>query len=175
MKAILILVMCLMVGSCKPLQKTQTTLHNNVIVVDSTITQVIKKELEKQLLEINTTVIEFEQNSNNEACISDIGNDSTNIGNLIANNGNYKIVIANDKPIEVTQPIKRIIKTELVQRIDKVVEIDSTERKQLNVIDKTETDIKTKEQPSNFVQGAKWVGVILVFILLILICFRFMR
>ena len=174
MKAILILVMCFLTG-CKPLLKTQTTQQNNVIVVDSTITQVIKKELEKRLLEINTTVIEFEQNSNNEACISDIGNDSTNIGNLIADNGNYKIVVSNDKPIEVNQPIKRIIKTELVQSIDKAVEIDSTERKQLNVIDKTETDIKTEEQPSNFVHGAKWVGVILIVILLIIICFRFMR
>ena len=172
MKIILIALMCLMAG-CKPLLKTQTKQHNNVVVVDSTITQVIKKELEKQLLQINTTIIEFEQNSNNEACISDFGNDSTNIRNKTANNGNYMIVISNDKPIEVTQPIKRIIKTELVQRIDKVVEVDSTERKQLNVIDKTQTDIKTKEQPSNFVKGAKWIGVILVVVLLIFILLKY--
>ena len=179
MKIILIALMCLMAG-CKPLLKTQTKQHNNVVVVDSTITQVIKKELEKQLLQINTTIIEFEAHVQNieedsiiGACISSNGNKVTNNENTNPINESLVFAIGNRESIKVTQPIKRIIKIEASQDTEKIVEIDSTERRQLNTTDMTRTETKLDERQSDFVQGAKWIGVILSSVLLIFIILRF--
>ena len=144
---LLILLIFFSVG-CRPLHKIQTKQYTDIIVADSTITQVVKKELQKQLTEISTTIIEF-----------DVA-DSVDVPS---------IVVIDNKPIKVKQPVKRIIKTEIVQKIDNVTEVDSTEHKQVHVVDKTQIKVKTEEKASSFVRSA-WVIAVIAFILLIALC-----
>ena len=141
MKALLIILIFLC--GCRPLHKIQKKQYNDIIVADSTITQVIKKELKKQLTEVSTTVIEFE----------------------VADSVVPPVIVIDNKPIKVKQPVKRIIKREIKVKTDNTIEVDSTEHKQVIVIDKTETKVKTEEKPSNFVQGA-WVIACILFMLI---------
>ena len=141
------------VCSCSPLRQTQTTSREQTETSDTTLTELIRREVESRFGTLQQTVVEFYPPS-------EIPPPPDPADTLLA--------ILPPK-IATRQPIKRITYTEAAAQIDKTTSTDSISRSRINTAARRDTTVQTEEKPSNGVAWLKWATALAGMLLLILL------
>ena len=143
-----------LVCSCSPLRQTQTTSREQTETSDTTLTDMIRNEVEIRFGSIRQTVVEFYPSA-------EVPPPPDPADTLRA--------ILPPPKIPVHQPIKRITYTEATAQIDKTTSTDSISRSRINTAARRDTTVQTEEQPSNGVAWLKWATALAGMLLLILL------
>lgn len=151
--AALIAVMTL-VCSCAPLRQTQTTSREQTETSDTTLTELIRKEVESRFGTLQQTVVEFYPPGEVPQPL--------NLPDTL------RAILPLPK-IPAHQPIKRITYTEATAQIDKTTSTDSISRSRINTAARNDTQVQTEEKPSSSVAWLKWAAALAGMLLLILL------
>ena len=155
--ATLIFVMTL-AGACSPLRQTQTASRKQFEISDTTLTGLIRKEVESRFETLRQTIVEFYPPSELPP--------SPDLPDTLR-------AILPPPKIPMRQPVKRIIHTEAAGQIDKTTATDSISRSRIHTAARNDTQVSTEENPSNGVARLKWATVLAALVLLILLFYKF--
>ena len=147
---------------CSPLKKAQHERHVDVVIADSTLTRLVRSELERTMTTLNQTVVEFypPQPAPEE-----------------------KEEKQEDKPVAVVVPpvtpptrgaVKRIVKTEVVNGTESKSTTDSLSHSRINTAARCDEQSSLEETPNT--SGAswlKWGAGCLALLLIIIIVLKF--
>lgn len=140
--------------SCAPLRQTQTTSREQIETSDTTLTELIRREVEQRFGTLRQTVIEFYP--------------AAEVPQPLNLPDSLRAILPPPK-IPVRQPIKRITYTEAAAQVDKTTSVDSISRSRINTAARNDTQMQTEEKPSNGVAWLKWATALAVLLLLILL------
>lgn len=147
---------------CAPLKEAHTEKHVDVTIADSTLTRLIRSELDRSLTTLNQTVVEFYPP---QPAPED------------------KEKKQEDKPVAVVVPpvapptrgaVKRIVKTEVVNGTESKSTTDSLSHSRINTAARCDEQSSLEETPNT--SGAlwlKWGAGCLAFLLIIIIVLKF--
>lgn len=155
--ATLIVVMTL-AGACSPLRQTQTASRERIEISDTTLTELIRKEVESRFGTLRQTIVEFYPSSELPP--------SSGLPDTLR-------AILPPPKIPVRQPVKRIIHTEAAAQIDKTTATDSISRSRIHTAARNDTQVSTEEKPSNGAERLKWATALTALVLLILLFLKF--
>ncbi|MEI3541160.1 MAG: hypothetical protein V8Q45_12560 [Alistipes onderdonkii] len=151
--ATLIAIMTL-VCSCAPLRQTQTTSREQTETSDTTLTELIRREVESRFGTLRQTVVEFYPPAEVPLPL--------NLPDTLRD-------ILPPPKIPVRQPIKRITYTEAAAQIDKTTATDSISRSRINTAARRDEQVQTEEKPSSGAVWLKWATALAGLLLLILL------
>lgn len=153
MKAILpfLLLLC----SCSPLKQVQRNEKKDSVVVDKTVTELVRNEVQKQIGSLAQTVVEFYPPQE----LPTIGIPEINI-------------ICDSASPEVAIPIKRIIHTEINTKSDRSSVTDSIVHQDIETSVNTNIAEQVVEKHPAAVSWIRWVAIALCAIVLILIIIK---
>lgn len=158
--------MALTAASCSPLKKMQTERHAALSISDTTLTMLIRQEIEHRFGTLRQTVVEFyppaERPMSSEEDIPEPPD------TLLAILPPQKIPTTNT----IKQPVKRIIHTEAALQSDKATLADSISRSRINTAARNDTQIVMEEKPSFGVAWLRWATALAGVLLLILLFLR---
>lgn len=143
-----------LVCSCSPLRHTQTTSREQTETSDTTLTELIRKEVESRFGSIRQTVVEFYP--------------SAEVPQPLNLPDTLRAILPPPK-IPAHQPIKRITYTETTAQIDKTTSTDSISRSRINTAARNDKQMQTEEKPSSSVAWLKWAAALAGMLLLILL------
>ena len=185
-KRLVILSILFFAISCSPLKKVQRSEDRKQTIIDNSISELVKTEIEKQISSINQTVVEFYEpktvysvdtlptlysktdKSGQKSKKSVDSVDSIDTVYTV----NTKLKPKKPPNLVVNQPVKRITTTEIRTQNDKTTQTDSiTVSDIVDSIDTVHTE-KIDENPSNFIIAIKWIAICLGVILLIIIIIK---
>lgn len=151
-----ILLFIVLLSACSPLKRMQRSEQKESMVIDKSVTELVRNEVEKQIGSLSQTVVEFYPPQ--ELPI---------MGKL------QEIKIKSDsiKPI-VVLPIKRIVRTEINTQSDKTIATDSTVHQNIETQVKADATEQIAEKPPAAVSWIKWAAIALIAILIILIVIK---
>ena len=147
---------------CAPLKEAHTEKHVDVTIADSTLTRLIRSELDRSLTTLNQTVVEFypPQPAPEE-----------------------KEKKQEDKPVAVVVPpvtpptrgaVKRIIKTEVVNGTESKSTTDSLSHSRINTAARCDEQSSLEETPNTSGSSwLKWGAGCLALLLIIIIVLKF--
>ena len=147
---------------CAPLKETHSEKHTEITIADSTLTRLMRAELERTMTTLNQTVVEFypPQPAPEE-----------------------KEKKQEDKPVAVVVPpvtpptrgaVKRIVKTEVVNGTESKSTTDSLSHSRINTAARCDEQSSLEETPNT--SGAswlKWGAGCLALLLIIIIVLKF--
>lgn len=158
--------MALAAAGCSPLKKVQTERHEALSICDTTLTMLIRQEIEHRYGMLRQTVVEFypptERPLPREEDIPDPPD------TLLAVLPPQKVPATN----AVRQPVKRITHTEATLQSDKATLADSISRSRINTAARNDTQIVTEEKPSSGVAWLRWATALAGLVLLIFLSFK---
>lgn len=143
-----ILIFLLLLCSCSPLKKMQRSEKKDSVVIDKTVTELVRNEVEKQIGSLSQTIVEFYPPQE------------------------LPIIVARDSTKPVAVPIKRIIHTEINTQSDKLTVTDSIVQQNIQTQVKTDATEQIVEKPPAAVSWIKWATIALIVILIILIVIK---
>lgn len=142
------------VCSCAPLRQTQITSREQTETSDTTLTELIRKEVESRFRTLRQTVVEFYP--------------PAEVPQPLNLQDTLRAILPPPK-IPAYQPIKRITYTEAAAQIDKTTSTDSISRSRINTAARRDTTVQTEEKPSNGAVWLKWATALAGMLLLILL------
>lgn len=148
-----ILLFIVLLSACSPLKRIQRSEKKDSVVVDKTVTELVRTEIEKQIGSLSQTVVEFYPPQELPIIISPTPK-------------NY------DDSTKFVVPIKRIVHTEINTQSDKSTVIDSTIHQNIQTQVKTDVAEQIAEKPPAAVSWIKWAAISLFVILIILIVIK---
>lgn len=143
-----------MVCSCSPLRLTQTSIREQTETSDTTLTELIRREVESRFGTLRQTVVEFYS--------------PAEVPQPLNLPDSLRAILPPPK-IPVHQPIKRITYTEATAQVDKIAATDSISRSRINTAARNDTQVQTEEKPSSSVAWLKWATALASLLLLILL------
>ena len=150
-----ILLFIVLLSACSPLKRIQRSETKDSAVIDKTVTELVRNEVEKQIGSLSQTIVEFYPPLELPAIsIPD------------------RKVHSDSLSPKVVAPIKRIIRTEINTQSDKLTITDSTVRQNIQTQVKTDLTERIVEKPPAAISWIKWVAIALVVILIILIVIK---
>ena len=144
--------------SCSPLRQTRTTIREQIETSDTTLTELIRKEVESRFGTLRQTVVEFYP--------------AAEVPQSLNLPDSLRAILPPSK-IPVHQPIKRITYTEATAQVDKTTSTDRISRSRINTAARNDTQVQTEEKPSNGVAWLKWATALTSLFLLILLFIKF--
>lgn len=158
-----LLIMALAAAGCSPLKQVQTERHEALAISDTTLTTLIRREIEHHFGTLRQTVVEFYPPAERpKPCDGQLPDPPDT---LLAMLSPQKIPTTN----AVRQPVKRIIYTEATLQSDKATLADSISRSRINTAARNDTRIVTEEKPSSGVAWLRWAAALAGFVLLIIL------
>ncbi len=143
-----------LVCSCAPLRQTQTTSREQIETSDTTLTELIRGEVESRFGTLRQTVVEFYPPAEAPQPL-DLPD-------------TLRAILPPPK-IPVRQPIKRITYTEAAAQINKTTATDSISRSRINTAARRDEQVQTEEKPSSGAVWLKWATALAGLLLLILL------
>lgn len=143
-----ILLFIVLLSACSPLKRIQRSEKKDSVVVDKTVTELVRTEVEKQIGSLSQTIVEFYPPQE------------------------FPVIVARDSTKPVVAPVKRIVRTEINTQSDKSAVTDSIVHQDVNTQVKTDTTEQIAEKPPAAVSWIKWVAIALIVILIILIVIK---
>lgn len=142
------LLFIVLLSACSPLKRIQQSEKKDSVVVDKTITELVRTEVEKQIGSLSQTIVEFYPPQE------------------------LPVIVARDSTKPVVAPVKRIVRTEINTKSDKSTVTDSIVHQDVNTQVKTDATEQIAEKPPVAVSWIKWVAISLIVILIILIVIK---
>jgi len=143
--------------ACSPLRQMQTSTQEQTEISDTTLTELIRREIEHRFGTLRQTVVEFYPPAEIPP-----PPDPADLPDTL------KAVLPPPK-IPVRRSVKRITYTEASVQNDKAMLTDSISRSRINTAARSDTQTVTEEKPSNTVSGLKWAALLAGALLLILL------
>lgn len=163
---ITLIILTMAASGCSPLRSTQTQRHEVLAISDSTLTMLIRQEIEHRYGTLRQTVVEFfppaERPKPGDEQLPDPAD------TLRAILPPPKIPATN----AIRQPVKRITYTEASVQNDKSTLTDSISHSRIHTAARNDTRIVTEEKPSYGVAWLWWATVLAALVLLILLFLR---
>ena len=165
-KATTLITLLVLTSACSPLRRTQTATHEQTTVNDTTLTEMIRCELEQRLSTLRQTIVEYYPPL--EHPVPDDERMPRSPDTLPAVLSPQKIPMANP----LRQPVRRIIHTEASVRNDRATIVDSISHSRINIAARQETQTQVEEQPSNGAVWLRWATALAGMLLLILLILK---
>lgn len=157
MKLIYCFALTITVVGCSPLRNVQTEKHTSVDIADTTLTKLVRQEIERNIGQLNQTVVEYYPPT-------EIPTTTDTLPAMVA------------KPQKIPQPrqpVKRIIKTEYTTQRDRQTTTDSLSHSRINTAARNDEQTTVDEKPNTTVSTSlKWSAACLLLVLLILIIIK---
>ena len=157
MKLIYCFALTITVVGCSPLRNVQTEKHTAVDIVDTTLTKLVRQEIERNIGQLNQTVVEYYPPT-------EMPLPTDTLPAMVA------------KPQKIPQPrqaVKRIIKTEYTTQRDRQTTTDSLSHSRINTAARNDEQTAVDEKPNTTVSTSlKWSAACLLLLLLILIILK---
>lgn len=150
-----ILLFIVLLSACSPLKRIQRSETKDSVVIDKTVTELVRTEVEKQIGSLSQTVVEFYPPQ--ELPTISIPSPKVHSDSVIP---------------KVLAPIKRIVRTEINTQSDKSTVTDSTVHQNIQTQVKTDVAEQIVEKPPAAVSWIKWAAIALIVILIILIVIK---
>lgn len=151
--------------ACSPLRKTQTTVREQTETNDTTLTELIRREIEQRYGSLRQTVLEFYLPAEVPPPKAEEDERPDTLRAILPP---QKIPAANS----VRQPVKRITYTEASVRNDRTILTDSISRSRINTAARSDTQVVTEEKPSSAAAWLRWATVLATILLLILLLIK---
>lgn len=155
--------MALAAAGCSPLKKVQTEQHEALAISDSTLTSLIRQEIEHRYGTLRQTVVEFYPPTELPNPGKEQLPDSADTLRVLF--PPPKIPATNT----IRQPVKRITYTEASVQNDKSTQTDSISHSRIHTAARNDTRIVTEEKPSSGVAWLRWAAALAGLVLLIIL------
>lgn len=144
---------------CSPLKKAQHERHIDVAIADSTLTRLIRSELERSITTLTQTEVEFYPPQPEEP---------------IAKPGKSPEAVAPRRTTPQRGAVKRITKTELMNGTESKSNTDSLSHSRINTAARCDEQSSLEESPNTSgLSWLKWGAGCLALLLLIIIVLKF--
>lgn len=151
-----ILLFIVLLSACSPLKRIQRSETKDSVVVDKTVTELIRNEVERQIGSLSQTIVEFYPPQE----LPIVGK-------------SQEVKIRSDSTVAIIPPpIKRIIHTQINTQSDKSTVTDSTVHQNIQTQVKTDVAEQIVEKPPATVSWIKWATIAFIVILIILIVIK---
>ena len=143
---------------CSPLKNAQTERHIDVAIADSTLTRLIRSEIERSITTLTQTEVEFYPPQPEEP---------------IAKPGKSPEAVAPRRTTPQRGAVKRITKTEVVNGTESKSNTDSLSHSRINAAARNDEQSSLDEEANSVgSQWLKWAAACLLLVLLILITIK---
>ena len=144
---------------CAPLKEAHTEKHSELIIADSTLTRLIRSELERSITTLTQTEVEFYPPQPEEP---------------IAKPGKSPEAVAPRRTTPQRGAVKRITKTEVVNGTESKSNTDSLSHSRINTAARCDEQSSLEESPnSSGSSWLKWCAGCLALLLLIIAILKF--
>lgn len=156
--------MAIAATSCSPLKKMEAERHTALAISDTTLTELIRHEIEHRYGTLRQTVVEFYPPAERpKPGKEDIPDPPDSL-----------LAILPPQKIPVRQPVKRVIFTEASVQNDKSTQTDSISRSRINTAARNDTQTVMEEKPSSGVAWLRWSAALAGLVLLIILFLKFL-
>ena len=146
---------------CSPLKKAQHERHVDVVIADSTLTRLVRSELERTMTTLNQTVVEFYPPQPEPPKES-------------SKDQEQKAVATPPPAPRPRGAVKRIVKTELVNGTESKSNTDSLSHSRINTAARCDEQSSLEESPNTSGSSwLKWCAGCLALLLLIIAILKF--
>ena len=146
---------------CSPLKKAQHERHVDVVIADSTLTRLVRSELERTMTTLNQTVVEFYPPQPEQPKES-------------SKEKEQKAVATPPPAPRPRGAVKRIVKTEVVNGTESKSTTDSLSHSRINTAARCDEQSSLEESPNTSGSSwLKWCAGCLALILLIIAILKF--
>ena len=146
---------------CSPLKKAQHERHVDVVIADSTLTRLVRSELERTMTTLNQTVVEFYPPQPEQPKES-------------SKEKEQKAVATPPPAHRPRGAVKRIVKTEVVNGTESKSTTDSLSHSRINTAARCDEQSSLDESPNTSGSSwLKWCAGCLALILLIIAILKF--
>lgn len=146
---------------CSPLKKAQHERHVDVVIADSTLTRLVRSELERTMTTLNQTVVEFYPPQPEPPKES-------------SKDQEQKAVATPPPAPRPRGAVKRIVKTEVVNGTESKSNTDSLSHSRINTAARCDEQSSLDESPNTSGSSwLKWCAGCLALILLIIAILKF--
>lgn len=146
---------------CSPLKKAQHERHVDVVIADSTLTRLVRSELERTMTTLNQTVVEFYPPQPEPPKES-------------SKDQEQKAVATPPPAPRPSGAVKRIVKTEVVNGTESKSTADSLSHSRINTAARCDEQSSLDESPNTSGSSwLKWCAGCLALILLIIAILKF--
>lgn len=146
---------------CSPLKKAQHERHVDVVIADSTLTRLVRSELERTMTTLNQTVVEFYPPQPEQPKES-------------SKEKEQKAVATPPPAPRPRGAVKRIVKTEVVNGTESKSTTDSLSHSRINTAARCDEQSSLDESPNTSGSSwLKWCAGCLALILLIIAILKF--
>ena len=146
---------------CSPLKKAQHERHVDVVIADSTLTRLVRSELERTMTTLNQTVVEFYPPQPEQP-------------KEPSKDKEQKAVATAPPAPRPRGAVKRIVKTEVVNGTESKSTTDSLSHSRINTAARCDEQSSLDESPNTSGSSwLKWCAVCLALILLIIAILKF--
>lgn len=146
---------------CSPLNKVQHERHVDVVIADSTLTRLVRSELERTMTTLNQTVVEFYPPQPEQPKES-------------SKEKEQKAVATPPPAPRPRGAVKRIVKTEVVNGTESKSTTDSLSHSRINTAARCDEQSSLEETPNTSGSSwLKWGAGCLALLLLIIIVLKF--
>ena len=146
---------------CSPLKKTQHERHVDVVIADSTLTRLVRSELERTMTTLNQTVVEFYPPQPEQP-------------KEPSKDKEQKAVATPPPAPRPRGAVKRIVKTEVVNGTESKSNTDSLSHSRINTAARCDEQSSLDESPNTSGSSwLKWCAGCLALILLIIAILKF--
>ena len=144
---------------CSPLKNAQTERHIDVAIADSTLTRLIRSEIERSITTLTQTEVEFYPPQPEEP---------------ISKPGKSPEAVASRRTTPQRGAVKRITKTELVNGTESKSNTDSLSHSRINTAARCDEQSSLEESPNTSGSSwLKWCAGCLALLLLIIAILKF--
>ena len=144
---------------CSPLKNAQTERHIDVAIADSTLTRLIRSEIERSITTLTQTEVEFYPPQPEEP---------------IAKPGKSPEAVAPRRTTPLRGAVKRIVKTEVVNGTESKSNTDSLSHSRINTAARCDEQSSLEESPNTSGSSwLKWCAGCLALLLLIIAILKF--
>lgn len=150
MKFIYCFALTITVVGCSPLRNVQTEKHASVDIADTTLTKLVRQEIERNIGRLSQTVVEYYPPADT-----------------------LMTATLPQKIPQPRQPVKRITRTEYTTQRDKQTTTDSLSHSRINTAARNDEQTTIDEKPNTTVSTSlKWSAACLLLVLLIMIILK---
>lgn len=157
----MLILLAVAAGGCSPLRNINAERHATLDIADSTLTALVRQELERQVTSLTQTVIEFYP----PAIPVQAGSPDS---------ARTVVTTPVDTSISVPQQsVRRIIRTEVVAANDRTTVTDSVSRSRINAAARNDEQSVLDETPNTAgVSWLKWTAACLLLVVIIALLFK---
>lgn len=151
-----ILLFIVLLSACSPLKRIQRSETKDSVVIDKTVTELVRNEVEKQIGSLSQVIVEFYPPQELPIIVKP-----------------QEVKIRSDSTVAISPlPIKRIIHTEINTQSDKSTVTDSIVHENIQTQVKKDVSEQIAEKPPAAGSWMKWAAITLIVILIILIVIK---